>query len=216
MWLKSISFNVDKLWSAVLLFLSSCTFLFVLPVIEDVPTWVFRVCMSFVLLFSILSFEKVKLYFVLGGFMATLLDWFSYLGQNSVLGPFLKIATFVFVLLVVAALMVKFLKQKQVGLFSLLEAINGYLLLGILFSSIAVLLNSQVPGSFQSVHGEIIRNDLLYYVMVTLTTTGYGDILPITAGSKNLAMIIAVSGQIYVAFLVGVLVGKYINHFTRE
>ncbi|MBL7903110.1 MAG: two pore domain potassium channel family protein [Bacteroidia bacterium] len=213
---NSLYFSFNKLWAAALLFISSCTFLFVLPVMNNMPVWVFRLCMSAVLLFSILSLEKVKLYFVLVGFIAAILDWFSDMGQYSAIGPLLKTVTFVFVFLVVGSLMIKFLKQKEVGLYSLLEAINGYLLLGILFSSITVMLFTLSPESYQSSHGNIVRNDLFYYAMITLTTTGYGDVLPVTAAAKNLAMIIAVCGQIYVAFLVGVLVGKYTNKLTHE
>ncbi len=212
---KYIKFLFNSGWSALFLFLSACVFLFVLPVMHNIPTWGFRLCMSFVLLFSILSLEKVKKSFVFSGFAAVLLDWFSELGQDSHFSHYLRIITFIFVLWTVASLMLKFLQQKEVEMHSLLEAINGYLLLGILFSSIAILLNNFAPGSFQSSQGPLGRNDLIYYTIVTLTTTGYGDVLPVTPGAKNLAMIIAVCGQIYVAFLVGVLVGKYTNRLTH-
>jgi hypothetical protein len=209
-------FIINSGWSALFLFLSSCVFLFVLPVLQNIPLWGFRLCMSFVLLFSILSLEKVKKSFVFSGFAAVLLDWFSDLGHDSHISHYLKILTFFFVLWTVASLMLKFLKQKDVEIHSLLEAINGYLLLGILFSSIAVLFNNFSPGSFQSAQGHPKNNDLIYYTLITLTTTGYGDVLPVTPGAKNLSMIIAVCGQIYVAFLVGVLVGKYIKKITHE
>lgn len=202
--------------SALLLFISSCVFLFVLPVMHKVPIWGFRLCMTVVLVFSILSLDKVKKGFVVLGFAAVLLDWFSELGQESEYSHFLRIVTFLFLIWSVGALMLKFLRQREVAIHSLLEAVNGYLLLGILFSSIAVLLNKFAPGSFQSSQGAIGNNDLIYYTMITLTTTGYGDILPASPGAKNLAMMIAVCGQIYVAFLVGVLVGKYTNHLTSR
>ena len=83
---NSLYFSFNKLWAAALLFISSCTFLFVLPVMNNMPVWVFRLCMSAVLLFSILSLEKVKLYFVLVGFIAAILDWFSDMGQYWLLG----------------------------------------------------------------------------------------------------------------------------------
>lgn len=210
----SIQFLFNSRWSA--LFLSSCVFLFVLPVLEGVPQWVFRLTMTFVLLFATLSLEKVEKYFVVCGFTAVLLDWFSDLGQHSGFSHYLKILTFAFVLWTVASLMLKFLKQKEVEMHSLLEAINGYLLLGILFSRIVVLLNTRVPGSFHTSGLSVENNDLIYYTLVTLTTTGYGDVLPLTPGAKNLSMIISVCGQIYVAFLVGVLVGKYTNRLTHK
>lgn len=208
-------FLLNSRWSALLLFSSSAVFLFVLPVIGNIPLWGFRLCMSFVLLFSILSLEKVEKYFVICGFSAVLLDWSSDLAQNSQYGYLLKILTFAFVIWTIASLMLKFLRQKEVAMHTLLEAVNGYLLLGILFSSIVILVNKKIPGSFQS-SGLMIDHDLIYYTLVTLTTTGYGDVLPVTTGAKNISVIIAVCGQIYVAFLVGVLAGKYTNHITRN
>jgi len=218
--MNSISKHIQPLFnsrsSAILLFLTSCIFLFVLPVMKGVELWHFRLCMSLVLLFSILSLEKVKMPVVLSGFVAIVLDWFSELNSGSVLIPFLRLATFVFVFWIVASLMAKFLKQKEVKAYGLLEAINGYLLLGIVFSSLTLFLNTVHPGSYHLQAGEIQFNDMVYYTLITLTTTGYGDVLPYTPGAKNLSMIIAVCGQIYVAFLVGVLVGKYTQQLTGK
>jgi ABC-type uncharacterized transport system permease subunit len=52
-------------------------------------------------------------------------------------------------------------------------------------------------------------SDYLYYTFATLTTIGYGDVVPLAPYSKSLAMLIGVSGQIYIAAIIALLVGKY-------
>ena len=51
----------------------------------------------------------------------------------------------------------------------------------------------------------------IYYAFVTLTTLGYGDVIPKTPGTKSLAIFIAVVGQFYIAIIIATLVSKYLN-----
>lgn len=77
-------------------------------------------------------------------------------------------------------------------------ALCGYLLLGITWTYAYVLLESLVPGSFEG--GREGRPvDFLYFSYVTLTTLGYGDVLPATRKAESLAMMEAATGVIFVA-----------------
>ncbi|MEZ5199056.1 MAG: potassium channel family protein [Bacteroidales bacterium] len=51
--------------------------------------------------------------------------------------------------------------------------------------------------------------DYVYFTFVTMTTLGYGDITPELPFAKSLAVLICTSGQIYVAVIIAMLVGKY-------
>jgi hypothetical protein len=55
----------------------------------------------------------------------------------------------------------------------------------------------------------------LYYSLVTMTTLGYGDIVPVSPPARTLAGMQAVTGQLYIAVLVARLVGLHIVHSTR-
>ena len=44
-----------------------------------------------------------------------------------------------------------------------------------------------------------------------MTTLGYGDIVPVSAASRSLALLISISGQFYMTLLVAMLVGKYLG-----
>ncbi len=54
-------------------------------------------------------------------------------------------------------------------------------------------------------------HDYLYFSFVTLTTLGYGDIMPASALAKSTTVIIAVTGQLYLTILIALLVGKFLS-----
>jgi hypothetical protein len=57
---------------------------------------------------------------------------------------------------------------------------------------------------------------VLYFSFATLTTLGYGDIVPTSPISRMLASIEAISGQLYLAVLVARLVGMHIVHSLEQ
>jgi hypothetical protein len=50
----------------------------------------------------------------------------------------------------------------------------------------------------------------MYFSFATLTTLGYGDIVPTSPVSRMLASVEAIAGQLYLAVLVSRLVGLHI------
>jgi hypothetical protein len=42
-----------------------------------------------------------------------------------------------------------------------------------------------------------------------MTTVGYGDITPVSSAAKSLSNFISVSGQLYIAIIIAMLVGKF-------
>ncbi|GMU51417.1 MAG: hypothetical protein AMXMBFR33_05630 [Candidatus Xenobia bacterium] len=91
----------------------------------------------------------------------------------------------------------------------------AYLLVGLVFAHIYLLIELTHPGTFkldpQIKDPLTIFDDLLYFSMVTMTTVGYGDIVPLTRPARSLATMEAVFGQFYIAVLVGRLLGLYME-----
>jgi hypothetical protein len=56
----------------------------------------------------------------------------------------------------------------------------------------------------------------LYYGLVTLSTLGYGDIVPTMPFSKSLAILTSISGQLYIAIIIAMLVGKFASQKNEE
>ncbi|HJS73991.1 MAG TPA: potassium channel family protein, partial [Vicinamibacteria bacterium] len=63
------------------------------------------------------------------------------------------------------------------------------------------------PGSFSGpVSAENGARGWLYFSFVTLTTVGYGDVLPLHPVARSLAIFEAVAGPLYLAILLARLV----------
>lgn len=116
------------------------------------------------------------------------------------------------------------LRERDFDQNTLAGAISVYLLIGIFWSglySIAFLLQ---PESFA--HIDIADLDggarigtsgrFLYFSFVTLTTLGYGDLLPETAIAETLAWTEAVVGQVYLAVTIATLVGIRVAHMQQK
>ncbi len=96
-------------------------------------------------------------------------------------------------------------------------AICVYLLIGVVFALLYLTCLEVNPYAIRFEH--FIKNDdhkherlsqLIYFSMCTLTTVGYGDIVPISRFARTLAWLEAVTGQLYLAILVARLVGLQI------
>ena len=102
-----------------------------------------------------------------------------------------------------------------------------YLLLGVAWAIAYSLIEILQPGSFHYALGEtggdaVMRFEgeraflAIYYSLVTLTTLGYGDIIPTSSLARTSAAAEAVTGQLYLAVLVARLVGLHIAQATTK
>jgi ion channel len=88
-------------------------------------------------------------------------------------------------------------------------AILLYLLIGLTFMVLFAFVGISFPGAFGGLtfeYNSTLANKLLYFSFVTLTSTGYGDIVPIHPLAKSLSNLEAIIGQLYPATLLGRLV----------
>src|SRR5579862_9809040 len=85
-----------------------------------------------------------------------------------------------------------------------------YLTIGLTFVALFGLVALNVSNAFkglESVEGNFaIAGNLIYFSFVTLTTIGYGDIVPLHPYARGLANLEAVIGQLYPATLLARLV----------
>lgn len=92
----------------------------------------------------------------------------------------------------------------------LYTAVNIYLLLGLVWATLYLSVDSFAPGSFQlGGHPTDRQTELLYFSLVTLSTIGYGDIVPISGEARILAALEGVTGVLYIAITVALLVSRF-------
>ena len=134
--------------------------------------------------------------------------------------------------------------EKEVTANVICASLCVYLLLGVAWADIYSLVDIAEGGSFSynlgddlATHSTTRQKDKdndsdspdhrmrlrgqkaiypIYFSFVTMTTLGYGDIVPRTNLSRALVSIQSVMGQLYLAVLVARLVGLHISWSTRE
>lgn len=90
-------------------------------------------------------------------------------------------------------------------------AASAYLMIGVFWGSLYAIIDHEIPSSF-AIRGAIQPLqllDLLYFSFGTLTTSGYGDVLPQTPIARTASMIEGIVGQLFIAILIARLVGVY-------
>jgi hypothetical protein len=95
----------------------------------------------------------------------------------------------------------------------LYTAASIYLVIGMQRFALYHAIETVFPGFFHhSTAGFAKRpSDLLYFSLITLASVGYGDILPISPAVRMLSALAGVTGVLYVAITVSLLVGAYMQ-----
>jgi voltage-gated potassium channel len=214
---QSLSSAAKKLFAAntLLLFFLSFTIFGVTLLPESWYEVTYILLISVILLCIISCLEKkyrfmsnitaIVIIIILNIGFFTDLDLFNEI-SDSLIGLFYVFA--------VLRLLAQIARSKRVTVNVIIQAISGFLLLGFVFSLAIARIDVHQPGSFsfpENETGTIFNNfyDQLYYGFITMGTVGYGDILPKTPFAKTFSILVGVSGQLYVAIIISMLVGKF-------
>ena len=88
-------------------------------------------------------------------------------------------------------------------------AILLYLLIAVAFAALFAVVGLSIPDAFKGIAFEddsTLASSLFYLSFVTLTSTGYGDIIPVHPIARSLCNIESVIGQLYPATILARLV----------
>jgi hypothetical protein len=110
-------------------------------------------------------------------------------------------------LLLLAVVLFHTLREGPITFHRIQGGVAAYLLLGVIWAHAYALLALLRPDAFSGATraGDGPRG-FLYFSFVTLTTVGYGDVLPVHPAARSLAMLEAVTGPLYLAILLARLV----------
>jgi hypothetical protein len=131
-----------------------------------------------------------------------------------------RLAEIAFLGLTVTLLVRAIFQKRTATLDNILGAFAGYLLIALIWGiaySLVVLFDPgalRIDAALQPEWASPAKRDwvLTYFSSCTLMTVGYGDITPVHPAARTLAVLEAMTGQIYLAVLVAVLVGMKVAH----
>lgn len=190
---------------------------FVVPLFPASVQWLaYNLAYTGIYLLAAVAIERHRRVILLVALSAVALEWVSdLLGLPLVTGLAGAVNVFFF-FGVVTMLIAQIARSKRVTGRLIVEAINGYLMLGLVFAALVIQLAAIDPvaysfgGEGASPPGSAVRaSDCFYYTFVTYTTVGYGDLLPMTPQAKSLASLVGMAGQLYLAVILAMLVGKF-------
>lgn len=95
-----------------------------------------------------------------------------------------------------------------------LAAICVYLLIGLMWAFIYLMIETSSPGSitFPSHNSEGATYSLfVYFSYVTLTTLGYGEITPVSEVSQSWTVLESIVGQLYLTIVIARMIGLIIS-----
>jgi hypothetical protein len=119
-----------------------------------------------------------------------------------------------FILFVILRLLRFILGARRIDTEVLCAGIATYLMLGLLWSFAYILTARLDPKAFLFTVGPDSSHLMkgftsLYFSFITLSTVGYGDIVPASSVARMLSMTEAVTGTLYMATLIARLVSLY-------
>jgi len=171
--------------------------------------------LSLILLSAILTLKKrsnILKVIKQAGYLIIISTLIAAITDNSYLELVNRILFVLFFMMVAINLLVGIVKSKEVDTDVIFSAVAVYVLFGFCGAILAAVIMFFVPTAFSlnSTYSSQFHQ-FLYFSFVTITTTGYGDILPITPLARTLAIFLALFGQLYLTVIIGILIGKYLS-----
>ena len=109
----------------------------------------------------------------------------------------------------------KIFAQTQVTKDIIRGGIAVYFLLGIFWACLYRLLLHFDPQAIAISNYDGEFSTILYFSFATLTTLGYGDIVPIAWQARSLTILESTIGQIYMTVLIARLVGLHLTGMEK-
>jgi len=148
--------------------------------------------------------------------------WVPYFSSFQVDIIINHVVTFLFLCYIIYVICYSIFSEKNIRLNTVYGATCVYILLGVLWATVFGFIDYLDPHAFSDLdlaYGSGYLDPLtyrfeniLYFSFVTLTTLGYGDIVPLSPGVKFLSIIEAITGQLYIATSIARTLGLYISH----
>jgi len=176
-----------------------------------VENYGYGIIFSLIFIFAIRAIKEhnSRLYYFSA--VAIVIFWLSFFFDFKYIMLASHILSVIFFMMVVVLSVIKLAKAKVITVIEFMEAVNIYFFLGIIGSLLLTVVFTLNHQAFNTGVPLTAPTDLIYFSFVTLTSLGYGDISPVSPVARGISIFLSFSGQIYIAMIVSMLVGKYLN-----
>jgi len=168
----------------------------------------------FLLIATVAAVGRTRLPFVIALAFAFPAVWFQYVGlwhdsDRDLAWSWILSAALYFI---TTAYLVRYVFQPRIMTQDkLFGAAAAYLLIGVLWAYLYAVIGYFHPQSYMVVGqpGRLVYADALYLSMTVLTSTGFGDVTPLTRQARGVCMIEQITGALFVAIFIARLAGVY-------
>ena len=166
------------------------------------------------LIATVAAVGRMTLSFVIALLLAVAAVWFQYAGlwhddDKELAESWMLSATLYFI---TTAYLLRYVFQPRVMTQDkLFGAAAAYLMIGVLWAYLYAIVGFFYPESFMIVGqpGRLVYADALYLSITVLTSTGFGDLTPLTRQARGICMVEQLTGALFVAILIARLAGVY-------
>jgi len=160
--------------------------------------------------FTLAKSKKQGMLFSVVPILFCVFGWVSVFEPSPfVLWADIVLSVITFVLLIVLVL-VKVFEPGPITLYRVIGSVVVYMLLANLWAMVYLFFYRHIEGSFQITLPVFESNSLdanfMYFSYITITTTGFGEIVPLHPLARSLVQLEALTGVLYPVILIGRLV----------
>ena len=190
--------------------------------------FVLELLFSIVLLSGALAIAKnrrLEIAGILAAVAALIAAWVAFVLRDSTAAIVVNnVLNVVFLSFVGVVILADVVKREHITMDQVVGAICVYALMGIIWGMVYEIIQLVSPdGAFRLAEGvgsggglpnrlNMLDSQLMYFSFITLTTVGYGDIVPMHPAACSLSCLEAVVGQVYLAVLIANLVARHVAH----
>ena len=201
-------------WLDIFLYLLFISF-FIAPFVDSLAVRMLTSLLySLLMIAGVVSMSRNPAIRVAAGLLACVaitLRWLKHFMPTPTIFTLGTLAVLVFMVMLTLVTLAKVFSKGPVTAHRVKGAVAVYLLFGMTWSLLYGLLDQTLPNAFNlPVGGDIFtperQETLTYFSFITLTTLGYGDIVPVHEISRMFVVMEALCGQLYPATLLARLV----------
>jgi voltage-gated potassium channel len=182
---------------------------------EFLPPWAFDVFFVATMIFGVIVLVSSPRLAILAGLLGVVAIVYRLAGSGpvTIFGTSTSLAFF---LLVGVSLLRRVFRPGQVTVHRLTGAVALFVVLAVTWGFAYQIVCLLRPGALLANGLRASPQDAMWFSFVTITTVGYGDVVPAMPIARSLAGLEALTGVLYPAVLIGMLLGDFTRQRPRD